>query len=139
MANLQIKVTANGFSYRLKSDNDLSFKFIFFAIGVGGKFQSGEINSDTTQSRSWVKIDIDFSVMHVGITSIEFSTPIVSRPKKKPAKEDPANPLIVGRRDLLKRAAAVSILLAGSMAFSGHASANQPSTLSEHYDPYSIK
>lgn len=148
MKQIEIRVVNRGFLYKVDCTGNISLSFKYFAIGVGGKFQSGEIISKDSSSQKWKKVDVDFTVMHVGITSLSIESSVIN--KIKLADEQPDNNAFsISRRDIIKRAATASVLLTGAIVFPTASTAQVASLLpgdthgpfqanqeSETYNPY---
>ena len=104
MINITTKIDAKGFWYLLETEDKVSFSFQYFALGSQGNFCSGEVEGIITPSSGWQFCQVNFPILHIGITSMDILTvenKETVQPAIAPVKSAP--PADISRRKMINQ------------------------------------
>lgn len=133
MFNLKTRIDVNGFWYLIDSKTNTVFTFNYFVIGSQGRFSSGEITGHTSK-KGWQFQDIEFQVLHIGVT--KFSILEITELGEKKLQEKRSTAPDLSRRKMIMTTA--TTLLFGSTVLTPMAcnSALLHSKEKETHNPY---
>jgi len=115
MFNVETKIDADGFWYRVETNQEGFFTFYYFAIGSQGKFCTNKIQGNTRYSNEWQFCKNNFPILHLGITSFTLSeSDNEDQTKESNRRQKNNDPVDISRRKMINQTVA-ALLVGGAV------------------------
>ena len=73
MLSISTRVDKGGFWYLVDAMDDCQFTLSYIVIGTGGRQGSGEIEGLSSKLKDWQYVEVNFPVLHVGVTDVRIN------------------------------------------------------------------